>query len=181
VTGMQTIQRRVAAALGAGAIAITLNVLALWSADLIHLRTAHGGLLKLLVRLAGVSAPQSGAFNIAFHVMAGLGMAIVYGLLLEPLWRGPPLLLGLVYAAAVWIANAFVVLPFIGEGIAGSATLGIAGILWFAAAHTVFFVALSLLFDKMIEAEWNHHRQRTGRGSDNREGQPTNSGNPTAP
>jgi hypothetical protein len=87
--------------------------------------------------------------NIAFHLIVGLAMAIVYSLLFEPLWRGPPWLLGLTYAAAVWIANAFVVLPLIGEGIAGSATLSTAGILWFAAAHTVFFVALSLLYPKM--------------------------------
>jgi hypothetical protein len=146
---MQALQRRVAAALSAGAIAIILNVVALWSADLIHLQTAHGGLLKLLVQLAGAPTPHSGALKIAFHVIVGLAMAIVYSLLLEPLWRGPSWLLGLAYAAAVWIANAFVVLPLIGEGIAGSATLSTAGILWFAAAHTVFFVTLSLLYPKM--------------------------------
>ena len=146
---VQAIPRRIAASLCAGAIAIALNVATLWSADLIHLQTAHGGLLKLLVQRAGISVPHSEAFNITFHVAVGLAMAVGYSLLLEPLWRGTPWRLGLIYAAAVWIANAFVVLPLIGEGIAGSATLSAAGILWFAAAHTVFFVALAVLYPKM--------------------------------
>ncbi|WP_158809663.1 hypothetical protein [Beijerinckia sp. L45] len=128
---------RISAALVAGAIAIALNVAALWSADLIHLQTAHGGLLKLLTQLLGAPTPHSGLFNMAFHVLVGLMMAIVYGLFLQPHWRGPPWLLGLAYAAAVWIVNAFFVLPLAGEGVAGSATLGIAGILWFAVAHTI--------------------------------------------
>lgn len=148
-TAAQAAPHRIAASLYAGAIAIAINELALLSADLIHLQTAHGGLLKLLVQLTGLPVPHSDAFAITFHVIVGLAMAVIYGLLLEPLWRGQPWLLGLVYAAATWIANAFVVLPVIGEGIAGSATLGAAGIVWFAAAHTVFFIALSILYPKM--------------------------------
>jgi hypothetical protein len=104
----------------------------------------------MLVQLTGVSAPHSEAFNIAFHVGVGVAMAVVvYSLLLEPLWRWPPWLLGLVSAAAVWIANAFIVPPVIGEGIARSVTLSAASILWFAAAHTLFFVALAVLDPKM--------------------------------
>jgi hypothetical protein len=146
---MQAAPRRIAASLCAGAIAIALNEVALLSADLIHLQTAHGGLLKLLVQLTGLPLPHSDAFSIAFHVIVGLTMAVAYGVFLEPLWRGPSWLLGLLYAAATWIANAFLVLPVIGEGLAGSATLGTAGIVWFAAAHTLFFVALSVLYPKM--------------------------------
>ena len=146
---MRAAPRRIAASLCAGAIAIALNVVALWSADLIHLQTAHGGLVKLLVQLTGISLPRSEAFDIGFHVGVGLAMAVCYSLFLEPLWRRPPWLLGLIYAAAVWIANAFVVLPVIGEGIAGLATLSAAGILWFAAAHTIFFVALAILYSRI--------------------------------
>ena len=146
---MQGVLHRVTASLSAGAIAIFLNVVALWSADLIHLQTAHGGIVKLLVQLTGFAAPHGNTFNIAFHVIVGLAMALVYGLLLEPLWRGAPWVLGLIYAAVVWLANSFVVLPLIGEGIAGSATLSTAGIVWFAVAHTIFFVALALLYPKM--------------------------------
>jgi hypothetical protein len=148
-TLIQAAPRRVAAALCAGAIAITLNEMVLQSADLIHLQTAHGGLLKLLVQLTGLPVPHSDVFSIAFHMLVGLAMAVAYGLLLEPLWRGSLWMLGLTYAAVTWIANAFLVLPLIGEGIAGAAMVGTGGILWFAAAHTVFFLALSLLYPKM--------------------------------
>jgi hypothetical protein len=146
---LRSVPGRVIAALCAGGVAIALNVVALWSSDLIQLQTAHGGLLQLLAQLAGVLAPHSVSFSIVFHVAVGLAMAVAYSLLLEPLWPGPSWLLGLAYAAVVWIANTFVVLPLIGEGIAGSATLSTEGIIWFAAAHTAFFVALSLLYPKI--------------------------------
>ena len=42
---------RLGAALIAGAVAIVLNTLALKAADLVHLETAHGGLLRLLTSL----------------------------------------------------------------------------------------------------------------------------------
>lgn len=146
---MQGVAHRIAASLSAGAIAIFLNVVALWSADLIHLPTAHGGILKLLVQLTCFEVPHGNAFNDAFHVIVGLAMALVYGLLLAPLWHRSPWVLGLIYAAVVWLANSFLVLPLIGEGFAGSATLSTAGIVWFAVAHTIFFVALALLYPIM--------------------------------
>lgn len=148
-TAIQAAPRRIAASLCAGAVAIVLNEAALLSADVIHLQTAHGGLLKLLIQLTGLPVPHNDAFGISFHVIVGLTMAVVYGVFLEPLWRGPAWLLGLLYAAATWMANAFVVLPVIGEGLAGSATLGTAGVVWFAAAHTLFFVALSVFYPRM--------------------------------
>jgi hypothetical protein len=149
-TGMANlVLRRIVASLGAGAITIALNMAALWSADLVHLPTAHGGLLKLLVQLTGLPLPHDGTFKAAFHVVVGLTMALVYGLFLEPQWRASAFTLGLTYAAVVWVVNAFVVLPVVGEGIAGSATLNAPGILWFAVAHTIFFVALSFLYQRV--------------------------------
>jgi hypothetical protein len=65
---------------------------------------------------------------------------------LEPVVPGKPLVKGLIYAAIVWLLNACVVLPAIGEGIAGSRYLGLAGMTGFAAIHTVFFVLLALLY-----------------------------------
>jgi len=38
------------------------------------------------------------------------------------------------------------VLPWIGEGIAGSANLDAGGMIYFAFAHTMFFVLLALLY-----------------------------------
>jgi hypothetical protein len=51
----------------------------------------------------------------------------------------------------VRLANAAVVLPAIGEGFRH---LGLAGMAWFAAAHTLFFVVLAVLY-----ARW---RRRPG-------------------
>jgi hypothetical protein len=140
------IPRRVAAGLCAGAVAITLNVIALWSADLFDVRTAHGGLLKLLAEILGATWSQSAGAGLAFHVFIGLAMAVFYSVLLEPLWPWRSWLLGLAYATAVWLTNAFLVLPLIGQGVAGSENLTAVGIIWFAAAHTIFFIGLSLLY-----------------------------------
>jgi hypothetical protein len=47
-------------------------------------------------------------------------MAVFYAFLLEPILPGSALAKGLVFALLVWLANAFIVLPWIGEGLAGS-------------------------------------------------------------
>jgi hypothetical protein len=73
-------------------------------------------------------------------------MAIAYAFALEPRLPGRPLFKGLIYAVAVWLLNAFVVLPATGEGIAGVAHLTFAGIAWFAAAHTLFFAIMAVLY-----------------------------------
>jgi len=39
-----------------------------------------------------------------------------------------------------------VVLPAIGEGLAGTRRLTLAGMVWFAAAHTLFFVVFAVLY-----------------------------------
>jgi len=122
--------------------------------------TARGGLLKLLTIYLGPSLAGAGArwvglgmpapggttFQLGFHVVVGLAMAVFYGVLLEPLLPGRPWWKGLLYAVAVWLANAFIVLPLLGEGIAGGRNLGTPGMIYFAAAHTVFFMLLAVLF-----------------------------------
>lgn len=153
---------RLAAALIAGLIAIVVNTAMLEAADWIPLVTARGGLLKLLKiyfasPLAGLGvadlwaalplpAADTNAFKTGFHILVGLLMAVFYAFVLEPIFSGPALVKGLVYALLVWLANAFIVLPWIGEGIAGSGFLSAAGMICFAAAHTVFFVLLALLY-----------------------------------
>ena len=161
-----TALHRVAAALLAGALAITVNTALLAAADAISLVTARGGLLKLLTvafgssltRLgvgalwtqSGLPAPGGTTFQLGFHVVVGLAMALLYGLALEARLAGPPWRKGLVYAAAVWLANAFIVLPLLGEGVAGSRSLSLPGMAYFAAAHTVFFVGLAVLFARFL-------------------------------
>jgi hypothetical protein len=73
-------------------------------------------------------------------------MALFYAFVLEPTLRGPAWLRGLYYALGVWLLNAIVVLPLTGEGLAGSAHLGLFGMTWFAAAHTLFLVLLAVLY-----------------------------------
>jgi len=73
-------------------------------------------------------------------------MSIFYALVLGHLLPWSPAVKGLAYAAGVWLVNALVVLPATGEGFAGSANLSFAGMLWFAAAHTLFFMLLAFGF-----------------------------------
>lgn len=138
---------RATAALAAGGMAIVANTLALDAADFVPLATAHGGLLKLFLLLTGIQAgPIGPVAQNAFHILVGLAMALVYAEVLERRLPGPPWLGGLLYAAAVWLLNACVVLPLLGEGFAGSRTLTVAGMVWFAAAHTLFFWLLAVLY-----------------------------------
>ena len=54
------------------------------------------------------------------------------------------------YAMGVWLLNAAVVLPLIGEGFAGSRNLSLAGMAAFAAIHTVFFLLLAGLYQQLF-------------------------------
>lgn len=139
--------RRSLLALPAGMVAILLNTAALAVADLVHLPTAHGGLLRLLQGLMGdLIFPTDRGFQTAFHILAGLAMALFYAVVVEPVLPGRSWCKGLIYALAVWIVNAALVLPVTGEGFAGSRSLSLGGMAWFAAAHTLFFVVLAVVY-----------------------------------
>jgi hypothetical protein len=142
---------RASAALVAGTIAIVLNTLALDAAQLVPLATGNGGLLRFLMMLTGgaVSAPAGAVFQTGFHIVIGLAMALFYAFALEPWMRVPSWLGGVLFATAVWLINAFIVLPTIGEGIADSRGLTLVGMAWFALAHTLFFLVLAILFDRL--------------------------------
>jgi len=164
-------QRLLGASLLAGLIAIVVNTAMLEAADWIPLVTARGGLLKLLkmylsAPLTGLGiadfwaaltlpAPDTHAFKTGFHIVVGLLMAVFYAYVLEPMLPRSALVKGLLYALLVWLANAFIVLPWIGEGIAGSAFLSAGGMHYFAAAHTVFFVLLALLYEQFTAPRGN--------------------------
>ena len=146
---------RARVALLAGAVAIALNMAALAAAKLVSLDTGSAGLLKFLVILTGsvFRAPPSGPFQAAFHISVGLAMALFYAFVLEPLLPGPSWLRGLIYAVVVWLANALIVLPAIGEGLAGDRRLTLAGMVWFAAAHTLFFVSQAILYARLRQKQ----------------------------
>jgi hypothetical protein len=153
---------RLGAALLAGSLAIAVNTALLIGADAIGFTTARGGLLRMVKTIAGdvaaildletvwtstlAPATTGFAFQTGFHVVVGLLMALFYAFGLEPILPGRPLVKGLIYAVLVWLLNALVVLPLIGEGVAGSRHLGLAGMTGFAVIHTVFFVLLALLY-----------------------------------
>jgi len=157
---------RLGAALVAGAIAIVLNTVALKGADLFHLATAHGGLLRLLSsRLSGPLArfgvsslwsalhgppPRGALFQTGFHLVAGLVMALFYAFVVEPMLPLSSELKGWCYAIGLWIVDAAVVLPAAGEGFAGHATRSAEGIIWFAACHTLFCLVLAYGFAQLM-------------------------------
>ena len=147
--------------LTAGAIAIVVNTLLLKAADWMHVDIGHGGLLELVHRMIveGVAAldpaltRQAGfkqvlvapSFKIGFHAAVGLLMALFYTGVLEPQvpQRLSPALKGFAYALLLWVANAAIVLPALGQGFAGCRVLHIGGMLYFAFAHTAFFLILA--------------------------------------
>lgn len=156
---------RLTLALCCGALAIDVNTALLAAVDAAGLPTAHGGVLRLLqttgcALLGGTAAGRwwhsvllpataGSAFQVGFHIAVGLAMAVFYVTAVRHL---PPRLVwpnALAYAAAVWLLNAAVVLPLIGEGFAGSRTLSLAGIAAFAAIHTVFFVLLAGFYQRL--------------------------------
>jgi hypothetical protein len=73
--------------------------------------------------------------------------------LLSPALPIGPWLKGAIYAAAVWLLNAAIILPLTGEGFAGTAHLGAAGITWFAAAHTLFFLLLAWGYGRLMRRD----------------------------
>jgi hypothetical protein len=114
---------RLIAALLAGVIAISVNTAMLVGADAYGKKTAHSGLVRLLVDVAdGLAgrvvltarwstifspAVSSARFQLVFHVLIGLLMAIFYAYLVEPALIG------------------------------------------FAVVHTIFFVILAVLYEPL--------------------------------
>lgn len=144
----------------AGTIAIVINILLLQLGSVLGLHTGHGGLLKFLVTVTHLGPIQwdraplnmlpAPFWKITFHFVVGLGMAVFYVIFLEPKLRRvfTPLVSGLFYALALWLVNAWVILPVLGMGIAGEAAIPLSGMIYFAFAHTVFFVILAILYAK---------------------------------
>ena len=160
---LRSSRSRLGAAFGAGAIAIIVNTLLLKVADFVPLATAHGGLLRLLSNLFAATGNRLGVgvawsalggpptnspvFQTGTHLVVGMLMALFYAYLLEPRLKVAAWLKGLLYAIGMWFLNATVVLPATGEGFAGSRHLTLAGMIWFAAAHTGFFVLLAVVYE----------------------------------
>ena len=142
---------RLIASVLAGTMAIALNMALLSFANGAGIITSHGGLFRLFTSI--ISPLIDGRSDLPpysqpiFHILTGLAMAIVYALMIEPRLPGQAYFKGLAYGTVVWCFNAFLVLPLIGEGLAGSRNLNTVGLIVFAVAHMSFFLALSVLYE----------------------------------
>lgn len=96
---------RTSTGLAVGAVAISLNSAALALADVIHLPTALGGLLKPLVTAIGVSSRPNPWLQSLFHITVGMGMTWTYARALEPRLSGHAVTKGLICAATAWLLN----------------------------------------------------------------------------
>jgi hypothetical protein len=164
---------RLYAALLSGAVASGANMALLGTASAAGITTAHGGLLHLFEKTVrhlatflhlvaqtnqwSILPVSSVWFQNGFHVITGLFMAVFYAYILDQRLYGRPLAKGLLYGTAVWLFNAFAVLPLTGEGIAGSAHLNAIGMISFAIAHLAFFEVLSALYGCLSEAKTNNY------------------------
>ena len=170
------VSKFVLVAVVAGVVALTINILLLNLADVLGIVTARGGLQRLvrmwvsapIVRSGigelwlalGLPGPDTAVFRTGFKVCVGLGMAIFYAFVVAPNLTGGVLKKSLLYALVIWLINAFVVLPLLGEGIAGARVLSIVGMAWFAAAHTAFFILVAFIFERSTKGWPTAHSAR---------------------
>lgn len=152
----------------AGIVAIAVNTVLLNLAARSGLQTGHGGLLQLIRpwlapvldhmglthawTSTGLPVPGTPVFKMGFHVFVGMLMAAIY-VCAERFVHWRPWLKGLVYAVVVYLANALIVLPLLGQGIAGSRVVSGYGLVYFAFAHTTFFLLLAWCY-----ARWRRRR-----------------------
>lgn len=145
----------------AGAVALAVNMILLWLADHFGIVTARGGFQRLTklwttpwLVATGADAlwsrwqlpdPGSALFMAAFKIAVGLMMALVYAAI-ESALPGRWWMKSLLYALLIWLLNAAVVLPLLGEGFAGTDSLTGLGIITFALAHTAFFLVIAGLY-----------------------------------
>ncbi|GLK86893.1 hypothetical protein [Ancylobacter defluvii] len=145
-------------ALLAGLVALAVNFLLLGLADRFGVVTARGGFQRLVKLWTGPALhrlgvdrawatlhfpnPNGPLFTNGFKVAVGLGMALIY-VRIKALLPGAAFEKGLVYALLVWLINAGIVLPALGQGLAGIKTLSAIGIVAFAIAHTACFMVLA--------------------------------------
>lgn len=152
------------ACLSAGLVAIAVNTVLLQWGTHAGLELGNGVLLRLmqpvvspvLIR-SGLSTlwtnaqlppPTAVSFKVGFHVVVGLLMAAVYASV-ERYSRLGPIHKGFIYAAAIYAVNACVLFPMLGDGFAGYRILTAPGLLYFAFAHTTFFVLNAWLYEKL--------------------------------
>ncbi|MBY0348354.1 MAG: hypothetical protein K2W79_08850 [Hydrotalea flava] len=138
-----------------GFIAITINTIILKAAPLLHIEAESGGLLKLFIlKTRTILTPglllylKSFIFFIIFHYATGMAMVLIYVFINNKFLPGKGLVKGSVFSLIPWAINAFIVLPLLGQGIAGINSISTAGILYFFIANWAFGAILGLLYEK---------------------------------
>ena len=138
-----------------GFIAITINTIILKAAPLLHIEAESGGLLKLFIlKTRTFLNPglllylKSFIFFIIFHYATGMAMVLLYVLINKKLQPGKGLVKGSVFSLIPWSINYFIVLPLLGQGIAGVNSISTAGIVYFFIANWVFGAILGVLYEK---------------------------------
>ena len=97
---------------------------------------------------ASLPSPTGASFKVGFHVVVGLLMAVFYAAF-ERYVRLGPVAKGFIYAAAIYVVNAGVLFPMLGDGFAGYRIMTATGLIYFAFAHTAFFVLNAWLYEKL--------------------------------
>lgn len=144
--------------LGAALLGISANTLLLQLAPRFGVRPGSGGLLRLILSYAkhwapwalpwmrrlGLSRPPSFAGALWFHYATGVGMLLAYFLLLAPRMTGSRWTNATLFALFVWLLNAAVILPLLGQGFAGLHKISAVGAAYFFLANWAF----------VLVAEW---------------------------
>lgn len=97
---------------------------------------------------AQLPPPTAVSFKVGFHIVIGLLMAVFYAIV-ERYSRLGCIRKGFIYAAAIYAINASVLFPMLGDGFAGYRIITTPGLIYFAFAHTIFFVLNAWLYEKL--------------------------------
>lgn len=156
--------RRPSAAVLAGFIAVSVHTVLLLAARPFDLQVGAGGVLGMLRTAwgdafqamgiagiwsgAGLPLPGSTAFWIVFHVVMGILLALAYAWLFEPRLKGTGMRRGLLFALLPWLIHSAVLMPLVGNGLAGYRVLPLVGIAWFFVANLVYGAVLGFCYGR---------------------------------
>ena len=114
---------------------------------------------KLLLPAGLLPVVQTEGFKRLFHYGTGLSMVGFYMGVFEPRLPGNGWVKGGLFALLSWAINGFVVLPLLGQGVAGGDTLTAGGRTYFFVANAVFGLVLGGV------CEYLGQRQPAGAGA----------------
>ncbi|TKT84746.1 hypothetical protein [Dyadobacter frigoris] len=141
--------------LKAGLLAISINTIFLKAGPLLKIKAESGGLLKLILlhstpylNSSFHSIFQTTSFWLIFHYLTGFAMVALYVYILEPWLPYKGCQKGSVFSLVPWLINAFIVLPLLGQGIAGLQALPLSGIIYFFIANWLFAIVLGILYER---------------------------------